>query len=77
MEEIFPNSLLITQQVTQNDTTNDTPTVAPIVNSRHQKPKDEEYQHPTANLLIDGLSIRASPTFPVVKTGANQTADSG
>jgi hypothetical protein len=51
--------------------------VAPIVNSRHQKAEDEEHQHPSANLLIDGLSICASPTFPVVKTGANQTADSG
>ena len=77
MEKILPGSFVITQKVTQNDTTNDTTTVAPIVNSRHQKAEEEEYQHPAANLLIDGLSICASPTFPVVKTGANQAADSG
>ena len=77
MEKILPGSFVITQQVPQNDTTNDTTTVAPIVDPRHQKAEDEEYQHPAANLLIDSLSIRASPTFPVVKTGANQTADGG
>ena len=77
MEKILPGFFVITQQVTQDDTTNDPTAVAPIVNSRHEKAEEEKSHHPSAHLLIDGLSICASPTFPVVEAGANQTADSG
>ncbi len=77
MEKILPAFFVITQKVTQNDTTNDTTTVAPVINSGNHKTKNEQHQHPSTYLFVNGLSVSSSSALTVVKTGANQAADSG
>ena len=75
MPEFLPVFIGVAEQIAEQCPGKHAATMAPVVDSRHQKPEDANSYGPATDLTEDILTINAATTFSLIEQGSYQTAN--